>query len=204
MAALMVPLVGLFPGEAAAATAPDTTITSAPASATSSTSASFAFTATLTPATFTCKLDTGSAASCTTPKSYSGLAAGTHTFSVYATSGGATDTTPATATWKIDTVVPTTPTGLVVSSASPTSTILEWNASTDNTAVTGYDAYRDGVLLVSPGNVLTYNDLTVVGGSMHTYAVRARDAVGNVSALTATVSVTAALAFNAHLTSART
>ncbi len=202
MAALMVPLVGLVPGEAAAATAPDTTITSAPASATSSTSASFAFTATLTLATFTCKLDTGSAASCTTPKSYSGLAGGTHTFSVYATRGGVVDTTPATATWTIDTAVPTTPTGLVASSASPTSTILEWNASTDNTAVTGYDVYRDGVLLVSPGNVLTYSDSTVTGGSTHTYAVRARDAAGNVSALTATVSVTAALAFNAHLTRA--
>ena len=202
MAALMVPLVGLFPGEAAAATAPDTTITSAPASATSSTGASFAFTATLTPATFTCKLDTGTAASCTTPKSYSGLAGGTHTFSVYATSGGAVDTTPATATWTIDATAPTMPTGLAASGASPTSTIVEWNASIDNTAVTGYDVYRDGVLLTSPGNVLTYNDSTVVGGSTHTYAVRARDAAGNVSALTATVSVTAALAFNAHLSRA--
>ena len=66
---------------------------------------------------------------------------------------------------------------------------LTWDASTDNVGVSGYDLIRDGSLLVqvsSPG----YTDNTVLAGSTHTYAVRARDASGNVSALSAPVSVT--------------
>ena len=64
---------------------------------------------------------------------------------------------------------------------------MAWNASTDNTGVTGYDVFRDGVVVASVGNVLTYTDTGLVGGSSHTYAVRARDVAANVSPLTSTV-----------------
>ena len=68
--------------------------------------------------------------------------------------------------------------------------VLTWTASTDDVAVAGYDVYRDGVLLVSLGNVLTATDTTVTAGSTHDYAVLARDGHGHSSALTAPVSAT--------------
>jgi fibronectin type 3 domain-containing protein len=177
---------------AAAASTVDTSIDSAPPPSTSSTSATFAFSAkrTKSPATFTCKLDTGTAAACTSPKSYTGLATGSHTFSVFATSEGASDPTPATYTWTIDTAAPSVPTGLAATTPSTTSVKLTWSASTDNVGVTGYDVFRDSALLSTVGAVTTYTDSTVAAGSTHTYQVRARDAAGNVSALTAAVSVT--------------
>src|SRR5207245_98644 len=63
-----------------------------------------------------------------------------------------------------------------------------WDASTDNIAVTGYDVIRDSAVLAhvsAPG----YTDNTVLPNEIHTYAVRARDASGNISALSPSVSV---------------
>ena len=173
-----------------AARAVNTTIGSGPVSPTNLTTASFAFTASQGGATFTCKLDTGTVAACASPKAYAGLTAGSHTFSVYATKSGTSDPTPATSTWTIDLTAPTLPGGFAASAASSTSAKLTWTASTDNLAVGGYDVFRDGALLTSVGNVTTYTDATITGGSTHTYAVRARDTVGNVSALTTAMAVT--------------
>ena len=195
-------VLGQAAGTAGAATAPDTTVTAGPAAVTSATTATFAFTSTITPATFTCRLDTGTASSCTSPKTYSGLAAGTHSFTVAATAGGATDATPASATWTVDTTAPTVPTGLAAVPATPTSSVLEWSASTDANGVAGYDVYRDSALVASPGNVLTYTDATVVAGTTHTYAVRARDVAGNVSALTTAVTAVQPVPYSPHLTRA--
>ncbi|WP_203914430.1 CARDB domain-containing protein, partial [Rhizocola hellebori] len=66
---------------------------------------------------------------------------------------------------------------------------LTWNASTDNVGVTGYDIYANGALRASVGNVLTYTDnqpdtLTV------SYFVRAKDAAGNISGNSNTVTRT--------------
>jgi hypothetical protein len=56
--------------------------------------------------------------------------------------------------------------------------------------VVGYEVFRDGALLVSLGATATgYADTTVLAGSSHDYAVRARDASGNRSPLTGTVTV---------------
>ena len=88
-----------------------------------------------------------------------------------------------------DTTPPSVPANLSATANSAFSAQLTWDASTDNVGVSGYDLIRDGSLLVqvsSPG----YTDNTVLAGSTHTYAVRARDASGNVSALSLSVSVT--------------
>src|ERR1700741_5372577 len=50
---------------------------------------------------------------------------------------------------------PSTPTGLVVSSAGQTSVTLKWNASTEQVGVVGYgvvgyDVYRNGKRVASP------------------------------------------------------
>ncbi|HYS42279.1 MAG TPA: hypothetical protein VEO01_42195, partial [Pseudonocardiaceae bacterium] len=88
-----------------------------------------------------------------------------------------------------DTAPPSTPANLA-GTASPFSVALSWDASTDDVGVTGYDVFRDGTLLEQVGAVTTYTDSTVLASSMHQYAVRSRDAAGNVSALSQAVSVT--------------
>ena len=181
----------LLPGGVVlAAAAPNTIIDSAPASPTASPTATFTFHSTRSGSTFKCGLDGVALTSCTSPKGYTGLAQGSHTFRVAATSKGATDPTPATVTWTVDTTAPTIPTNLAASTPTATSVKLTWGASTDNLAVTGYDVFRDGALLMAVAAVTTYTDPTVIAGSTHTYALRARDGAGNLSALTGTISVT--------------
>ena len=180
---------------------PDTIIDTGPPSLTNSTSATFTFHATVQGSTFTCKLDAQKPAGCTSPHAYSGLSSGSHTFSVYATASTGSDPTPATSTWTIDTVPPSVPTGLTAST-SPSSVTLTWTASTDNVAVTGYDIFRGGSLLVSLGAVTTYADGTISFGQHYSYAVRARDGAGNVSALSTAVAVTPMGMFDPRLTRA--
>ncbi len=69
---------------------------------------------------------------------------------------------------------------------------LTWSASTDNVGVTGYDVYANGQLRTSlAGNVLTYTDNQPDSATV-AYYVRARDAAGNVSANSNTVTRTGA------------
>jgi fibronectin type 3 domain-containing protein len=184
--------------------APDTVIDSAPApppAATTSTSATFTFHSTLSGATFSCRRDGSTAASCTSPLTYSRLTEGTHTFSVAATVNGQTDLTPATATWIIDLTAPSVPTGLT---AVPTasSVAVTWTSSTDNVGVVGYDVFRGGVLLASVGTITTYTDTAVTLGTSYFYSVRAKDAAGNLSPLSANVSATMSSGYDPHLTRA--
>ncbi len=81
-----------------------------------------------------------------------------------------------------DTEPPTAPGGLTVTATTKDSVSLSWSASTDNTAVTGYDVYRNGVLA---GNATgrTFTDSGLAANTEYTYAVAARDAGGNTSAL---------------------
>jgi hypothetical protein len=86
------------------ATAPDTTISSAPKSGTA-TSATFAFSAT-EGGTFECRLDGAPFAVCASPKSYSPLRPGDHRFEVRAVdAAGNADPTPALHAWKIQAAV---------------------------------------------------------------------------------------------------
>ncbi len=168
---------------------PDTYLDSTPPIGTSSTSAAFSFHASDSPATFTCKLDSGTATSCTSPKSYSGLSEGTHTVAVTATVKGQADPTPATYTWTVDATAPAPPTNLTAVAASPFDVNLHWTTATDNTGVTGYRIYRDGQLLREVGAVTSFSD-AVLGSSTHAYAVTAIDVAGNESARSTAVSVT--------------
>ena len=81
-----------------------------------------------------------------------------------------------------DTEPPSAPTGLTATATYKTNIDLSWNGSTDNVGVTGYRIYRDGNELANVGlETTSYSDGSVVGGSTHTYVVRARDAAGNLS-----------------------
>ncbi|RPK77170.1 Mannan endo-1,4-beta-mannosidase precursor [Streptomyces sp. ADI97-07] len=91
-----------------------------------------------------------------------------------------------------DTQAPTAPGTPTSSAVTATSTALTWAAATDNVAVTGYDVVR-----VSSGSETTVaasttNSATVTGltaDTAYTFAVYARDAAGNRSTRSATVSV---------------
>jgi Bacterial Ig-like domain/Bacterial Ig domain/Calcineurin-like phosphoesterase len=82
-----------------------------------------------------------------------------------------------------DSQAPSTPTGLTANATAPNSVNLTWNASTDNISVTGYDLYRNGALLTTLGVVTSYPDTPVSPAFTYEYQVSARDAAGNVSAL---------------------
>ncbi|MEE9445794.1 MAG: lamin tail domain-containing protein, partial [Cocleimonas sp.] len=88
-----------------------------------------------------------------------------------------------------DTQAPTTPASLRQVSATASRIVVRWNASTDNTAVTGYRVYRNGTQIGSVSGT-TYTDNSVTAASTYTYTVRAFDAANNVSPSSNTLSVT--------------
>ncbi len=89
-----------------------------------------------------------------------------------------------------DTQAPSTPGNLTLSQPSSGQIRLTWSASTDNTGVAGYDVYANGQLKTTvAGNVTTYLDNQPDSATVQ-YYVRARDAAGNVSANSNTVTRT--------------
>ncbi|SDJ97333.1 PQQ-dependent sugar dehydrogenase [Nonomuraea jiangxiensis] len=100
-----------------------------------------------------------------------------------ATSGG--DTTP-----------PTAPAGLVASGTTAAGTTLTWRPSTDNVGVTGYDVLRaagsSGGAFAQVGTSATtsFTNTGLTPGTTYRYQVRARDAAGNLSPVSNTVTVT--------------
>lgn len=89
-----------------------------------------------------------------------------------------------------DTQPPSAPTNMQATSTSSTQVDLTWVAATDNIGVTGYDIYRDGVLLMSVGVVTSISDTSVVANTTYGYAVKAKDAAGNISNASNTATVT--------------
>ncbi|MDO8742778.1 MAG: LamG-like jellyroll fold domain-containing protein, partial [bacterium] len=88
-----------------------------------------------------------------------------------------------------DTVAPTVPTGLIATAISSSQINLSWSESTDNTAVTGYRIYRNGTQIATSATN-TYSNTSLNASTAYTYAVAAYDAVGNVSAQSASASAT--------------
>jgi chitodextrinase len=80
-----------------------------------------------------------------------------------------------------DTTPPSTPGNLRVTAAAPTSLTLNWNPSSDDTGVRGYDVYRGGVKVDST-TATTYAFTGLTCGTSYTLGVEAYDAAGNHSA----------------------
>ncbi|MFJ9103222.1 cellulase family glycosylhydrolase [Streptomyces sp. NPDC102405] len=94
-----------------------------------------------------------------------------------------------------DTQAPTAPGTPTTSAVTATSANLSWTASTDNVGVAGYDVVRVGGGAETKVAASTANSVTVTGltaNTAYSFAVYARDAAGNRSARSATVSVTTA------------
>jgi uncharacterized repeat protein (TIGR01451 family) len=118
---------------------------------------------------------------------------------VTSTSGDPTpsnDSATGTATVTGDTTPPGKVTGLNASGTTGTQTTLKWTAATDNIGVTGYDIYRDGVLIASVGNVTSFTNTLLTPSTTYSYTVKAEDAAGNTStAFSSAVSVTTSATF---------
>ncbi|KQX62688.1 hypothetical protein ASD40_30110 [Paenibacillus sp. Root444D2] len=81
---------------------------------------------------------------------------------------------------------------------------LTWNASTDNVGVTSYDIYANGSLRGSvAGNVLTYTDNQPDTATV-SYYVTSKDAAGNVSAASNTVTRNGSVASGTNLAVGKT
>ena len=87
-----------------------------------------------------------------------------------------------------DTTPPTTPAGLTGAAAGSTGAKLSWSASTDNVGVTGYIVRRNGVQIATPATT-SYADTGLSAATTYSYTVAARDAAGNISPNSASVSV---------------
>ncbi|WP_217552169.1 carbohydrate binding domain-containing protein [Streptomyces sp. GbtcB6] len=88
-----------------------------------------------------------------------------------------------------DTQAPTAPTNLTSTGKTSSSVSLSWSASTDNVGVTAYDIYSGSSQVASvSGTSGTVSGLSA--STAYTFTVKARDAAGNVSAASNSVSVT--------------
>ncbi|MGC4865635.1 discoidin domain-containing protein [Micromonospora sp. DT53] len=94
------------------------------------------------------------------------------------------------ATGSTDTQAPSVPGNLAYTQPASGQIRLTWSASTDNVGVTGYDVYVNGALRGSvSGSTLTYTDSQADSATV-SYYVRAKDAAGNQSANSNTVTRT--------------
>ncbi|WP_269222382.1 endonuclease [Flavobacterium sp. IMCC34518] len=88
-----------------------------------------------------------------------------------------------------DTQAPTTPSSLAVTTKTATSVSLSWTASTDNVGVASYDVYMNSVLKTTVAtSTATISGLTA--STAYSFYVNAKDAAGNASASSNTVSAT--------------
>jgi len=145
--------------------------------------------------------DTGSTIATTTTTSFthSGLVPGTtHNYRVSAFDAVPnhspwTDPPVSVKTLPLDTTAPSTPTEILASAVSSSQINLSWAASTDDVKVTRYIVRRDGVKIAAPVST-SYADTGLSAATTYSYTVAARDAAGNISPISASVSVTTASA----------
>lgn len=173
----------------------ETTITDGPAHGSTSPSqtATFSFSS---PASdvgaYSCRLDDQAInTQCVSPMTYNGLGDGQHTFRVWARDQlGNTDTSPELRTWTVDTTAPET---TIASGPDEGSTSASQTASFSFTGTESatFECQLDGSVwadCVSP------RSLSGLAEGEHTFAVRARDAVGNIDGSPATRTWTVDLA----------
>jgi glucose/arabinose dehydrogenase len=90
-----------------------------------------------------------------------------------------------------DTTAPSAPGTPTLVSDTSSSVTVQWTASTDNVGVTGYDIYHDGQLCSSVnGTTLTGTCSSLSPKVTYGFYINARDAAGNVSQPSGTLSVT--------------
>ena len=146
-----------------------------PSSPTSATSASLSFTTAEVGATFVCALDGATPATCTSPVALSSLTDGPHTFTV-AVRDAASNVGPTTSgTWTVDTTPPPAPTittGPADLTNATAATFQVFNGDADATLECSLDA----ATFAACPDPIAYVGLAE---GVHTFVVRAVDALGN-------------------------
>src|SRR6266702_4762660 len=104
---------------------------------------------------------------------------------------GEAETSNGTGNTPADTTSPSPPAGLTGAAAGSTGANLSWSASTDNVGVTGYIVRRNGVQVATPATT-SFADTGLSVATTYSYTVAARDAAGNTSPNSASVSITIA------------
>ncbi|CAH1202544.1 hypothetical protein PAECIP111893_01827 [Paenibacillus plantiphilus] len=94
-----------------------------------------------------------------------------------------------------DTQAPSAPTNLIAMETTESTVNLSWTTSADNIGVTGYDIYNGSTLTGSVnGGATTFTVTNLTAGTPYTFTVKAKDAAGNISAVSDPLSVTTAAA----------
>ncbi len=88
-----------------------------------------------------------------------------------------------------DTGAPTIPLNVLATAVDSDAIDITWDASTDDIAVTGYQIFRDNVQIATTA-LLAYTDTGLTDSTTYDYNITAFDAVGNISARSATTSDT--------------
>lgn len=164
--------------------APITTITEAPPSADNSTMVHFAFISNEMNVTFECALDGAGFTACRNGDEFGPIGDGAHSFSVRARDrAGNLDASPALHTWSVDTSTPDTTllSGPVGASASSTATFSF--LSPDAGPGASFECSLDGSAFAPCTSPVEYSGLEM---GAHTFAVRVRDATGNLDPTPAT------------------
>jgi hypothetical protein len=172
--------------------APDTMITSAPPAADNSATVRFEFRANEPSTVFECSLDNGAYAACASGVTFGALGDGAHAFAVRARDrAGNVDASPAIHAWLVDTSTPDTillsgPSG----ATSSTSATFSFAASGAGAGAT-FQCALDGEAYAA---CTSPRELTGLAAGPHAFAVRVRDAAGNVDPTPATRAWTVDLA----------
>ena len=162
--------------------APDTQLLRRPAvEVVPSSSMTLEFAADLAGATFECSLDGAAYAACVSPHTYVGLADGGHGFRVRAVLAGQVDATPALASWTVDTTAPDARL-LGGPSGTQATTSATFSFGADDGSAT-FECSLDGAAFSACSSPQQY---TALAQGAHTFAVRARDGVGNTDPTPAT------------------
>jgi len=162
---------------------PSVAISQMPAAFSNSAPASFSFSGASTGSTiasYQCSIDNSAFAACSSPQAYSSLAEGSHSFSVKSIDATGQSSSPANYSFAIDLTMPSAP---VVSSnqmnpTKSTSLNLTFN-STDSSGIAKYECKLDAGAFATCVSPQAFSGLS---SASHSFAVRATDKAGNVSA----------------------
>jgi bacillolysin len=88
-----------------------------------------------------------------------------------------------------DNTAPTAPTNLVASGTTENSTNLSWSASTDNVGVTSYLVYQGSTQIGSTAST-SFAVTGLLASTSYSFTVKAKDAAGNLSAVSNTATIT--------------
>ncbi len=80
-----------------------------------------------------------------------------------------------------DSTPPSAPTNLQATSSTSTKIRISWTAATDNVGVVGYNIYKNGMFVDSTRTATSFSANNLRSNTQYTFTVKARDAAGNLS-----------------------